>query len=148
MSNLISAKSIFLVFGCPGLLWYVYAHPPTPTLTMDSVYLPSTPACARTLIPVFCTPDDDKSTCSRALHCITRWFVPPLSMLPLRAHRPSRSLRSHSILDAHSPLLVLQSTRLKFRPWLPPHSSIQREFEGRSWPTDPPAPSPVLSPAD
>ncbi|KAJ7936961.1 hypothetical protein B0H13DRAFT_2649337 [Mycena leptocephala] len=53
----------FLVCGCPGLLWRVHAHPPTPTLTMDSGYLSSAPACARTLIPVIRTHEDDESMC-------------------------------------------------------------------------------------
>ncbi|KAJ7726672.1 hypothetical protein B0H14DRAFT_3519028 [Mycena olivaceomarginata] len=60
-----SANSIFLVFGCPGLLWCVHAHRPTPTLTVDSAYLSSAPACARTLMPVIRTHDDDKSMCPR-----------------------------------------------------------------------------------
>ncbi|KAJ7792785.1 hypothetical protein B0H14DRAFT_3498802 [Mycena olivaceomarginata] len=56
-----SAKSIFLVFGCPGLL----------LLTC-----PSPPACVRTLMPVIRTHDDDKSYVPlAALHCITRWFI-------------------------------------------------------------------------
>jgi hypothetical protein len=39
----------------------VCAHPPTPTLTMDSAYLLSARACTRTLIPVIRTRDHDKS---------------------------------------------------------------------------------------
>jgi hypothetical protein len=100
---------------------------------MDSAYLFSAQACARTLIPVVCTHDMTSLCAHRGLHCITRWLVPPLSMPSLWVLIVRPDPWCHiSMLDVHSLLLALQSTQLKYRPWLPPHLSIQWEFEGQS----------------
>jgi hypothetical protein len=101
-------------------------------LTMDSAYLFSARASARTLIPVIRTHDHDKSmrpsratlyyavVGSSAIHAVSALIV-----------RPDPWCHT-SMLDVHSPLLVLHSTRLKYRLWLSPHLSVQWEFEGQS----------------